>query len=422
MQNQFDHPRTPAPPASRREKIALAVQLILSFAVAGGVFLLLLFAGGKNDDGDGKRPKPPEEVVQIAGPRTLFIKSGTPLDKKLDKDAKVRLETLTTPLLPVTGTVLASLLPGDEEAKDKWQFASADLLQAFADWQRAITDVKFQKKQLQLITEMNDKRVKRQEEVVKRKRELLEIGTETKEVLAAEETNLIAFDIQKRKEIHEQETQVRLSERTEATLARQLQQNGLEPTMLRTTAIEGAIVVAEVPEKMIRLVMEGMPCRVEFFALPDHKPFTGRVSSISPVISKEKRVASVQFVVTDPAKELRPGMFGRIGLGGDRKALVMPADGVLHIGDHDFVLVGANEERWQIYQVEVGELLKNPFDILPGDLVRNNIEILAGYSLENPQRTLQKDERVIGKGAILLQPVVIRALQTSLEGSDAKSK
>src|SRR5207302_1469018 len=84
-------------------------------------------------------------------------------------------------------------------------------------------------------------------------------------------------------------------------------------------ASEGEIVVADVPEKMIRRVKVGMNCKVEFFALPDHKPpFTGKVSSISPVVSKEKRVASVQFIVKDPSKELRPGMFAKIGLGDER--------------------------------------------------------------------------------------------------------
>jgi cobalt-zinc-cadmium efflux system membrane fusion protein len=415
MINQPEH-AAPKQPDSRSERISLAIQLILSFAVAGGVLVYLMLAGGKADDADEKRPTPPEEVVQIVGPRALFIKSGTPLDAKLDKDAKVRLATLTTPLLPVTGTALASLRPGDGKTKDAWQFASADLLQAFADWERAVTDVQFQKKQLTLITEMNDKRVERQKLVAERKKELVKIGTETIENLAAEETNLIAFEIQKRKEVHEQETQVNLSERTEATLARQLQQNGLEPTMLRSAALEGEIVVAEVPENMIRQVKVGMHCKVEFFALPDHKPpFTGKVSSISPVISKDKRVASVQFIVKDPGKELLPGMFARIGIGDERKALVMPADGVLHVGDHDYVLVADADGRWEIYQVETGELLKNRFDILPGDLVKNDIEVLSGYSLLDPLRKLQKDDRVIGAGAILLKPVVIRALQAPLK-------
>ena len=401
-------------PTSRWEKASLGIQLVLSFAVAGGVFLFLLWSGSRSDEDERNRPAQPEPVITITAPRSLSIKSGTPLDQKL-KEAKVHLETLTSPVLQVTGGVFVSLHKGDEEAKDKWQFASSDLLQAFADWQLSINDLKFQKKQLDLITEMNDKRVKRQEEVVARKRELLEIGTETKEVLATEETNLIAFEIQKRKEVHEQETQVRLAERKEATLARQLQQNGLEPTMLRTAASGGQIVVADVPENMIRHVKVGMECRVEFFALPNHPPFTGRVSSISPVVSKDRRAASVQFVVPDAKDELLPGMFGRIGMGDKRKALVMPADGVVHVGDHDYILVGGKEGEWEIFQVEVGELLRNAFDLLPGDLVRSNVEILSGDALKDPARKLQPDARVIGQGAILLQPMIIRALQTPLK-------
>jgi multidrug efflux pump subunit AcrA (membrane-fusion protein) len=317
-----------------------------------------------------------------------------------------------------SGGMLANLRPGPSQSKDAWQFASADLLQVFADWQKSLTDVQFQKNQLTLITELNDKRIERQKLVVKRKRELLTIGTETIENLALEETNLIAFEIQRRKEIHEQATAVNLAERTAATLARQLQQNGLEPTMLRSAASEGEIVVAEVPETMIRHVKVGMHCKVEFFALPDHKPaFSGKVSSISPAISKEKRVANVQFIVKDPDKAIRPGMFARIGLGDERKALVMPADGVLHVGDHDYALVADDKGKspsWQIFQVETGELVKTEIDALPGQLVKSDIEVLSGYALENPARRLQKDDRVIGKGAILLKPVVIRALQAPM--------
>ncbi|HZZ82828.1 MAG TPA: efflux RND transporter periplasmic adaptor subunit [Gemmataceae bacterium] len=406
-------PQPNAPPKqslSPREKISLAIQLILSFAVAGGVFAFLVLRDHGPED-DAKRPSRPEEVVTLAGPRTLAIKAGTPLDDKLDKIAKVREATLTTPIVRVTGAAYVSLKPGKDKSTDTWQFASSELLTVFSDWRRAVADVDFQKQQLKLIEELNDKRVKRQEEVLARKEKLYKIGTETLESMEAERTNLMAFEIQKRKEIHEQQTQVTIAERTMATLARQLQQNGLEPTMLRAVASAGEIVVAEVPERQVRLVKVGMHCTVDFFALPDHKPFTGKVSAIAPVISKEKRVAAVQFVVEDKQKEIRPGMFARIGLGDKRDALVMPADGVLHVGDRDYVLVGDNADRWDIFQVETGELLSNDFETLPGDLIRGEIEILSGYSLAQPGRRLQKNDRVIGAGAILLQPMLIRALQ-----------
>src|ERR1051325_5246242 len=109
MTTQPEQAPSSQPPDSGWERLSLVIQLALSLAVVGGVFLFLLLGGGKADEDEEKRPAPPEEVVQIVGPRTLAIKAGTPLDDKLDKNAKVRLDTLTSPILPVTGAVLASL-------------------------------------------------------------------------------------------------------------------------------------------------------------------------------------------------------------------------------------------------------------------------------------------------------------------------
>src|SRR5262249_15121192 len=154
----------------------------------------------------------------------------------------------------------------------------------------------------------------------------------------------------------EAETAVKLARRAEATLARQLQQAGLEPTMLRSAAAEGDIVVAEVPERAAGRVKLGMTCEVRFFALPG-RTFTGKASSIAPVISKDKRVLNVQFVVTDPAKVVRPGMFAEVDVGTDkRKALLMPADGVLHIGDSDYALLADGPDTWRVVEVHTGEL------------------------------------------------------------------
>ena len=131
-------------------------------------------------------------------------------------------------------------------------------------------------------------------------------------------------------------------------------------------------------------------CQVRFFALPD-RVFTGKVSSISPVISKDKRVLNVQFTVKDTENVLRPGMFAEIGLGTDRRqAKLMPADGVLHVGDADYALRADGAGAWKVTKVKVGELRGA------------RVEVLSG---------LAAGDRVLGKGAILLKPVVVRALQ-----------
>jgi hypothetical protein len=372
----------------------LAIQLAVSLAVVAGAFAYLYWSGTRPPSAeDEKRPTRPEEVVQIVGPQLIRVRPGTPVDKRL-QIAAVEAAWLTAPVLPVTGTSLASLRPGKEASQDAWQFATPDLLTAFSDWQKAVKDVQFQETQLKAVRELNESKIDAQKKVVARKERLVVAGTNTEEELAAERTNLIQFGIQGRKDVHDQEQAVYLARRTEATLARQLQQAGLEPTMLRSAAAEGDIVVAEVPERVMNRVKLGMTCEVRFFALPKRR-FTGKVSGISPVISKEKRVLNVQFIVNDPEDVVRPGMFAEIGLGTDkRQAKLMPADGVLHVGDNDYVLVESAPATWRITEVQTGELRGT------------NVEVEG----------LKVGDRVLGMGAILLKPVVARALNQSTEG------
>jgi multidrug efflux pump subunit AcrA (membrane-fusion protein) len=366
--------------------------LILSLAIAAGTLAYLLY-GGRNASSpdEEKHTQRPEEAVQMTGPRSIRVQSGTALDSELHF-ATARAVWLTSPILPVTGAALASLHPGKELSQDAWQFATAELLSAFADWQKAVTDIQFQETQLKAIRELNQSRVAAQKEVVTRMEKLVAAGTDTQKDLVAERTNLIQFEIQGRKDIRDQEEAARLARRTEATLARQLQQAGLEPTMLRSAAAEGDIVVAEVHERLMDRVKLDMTCEVRFYALPN-RVFTGKVSSISPVISKDKRVLNVQFVVKDPQNAIRPGMFAQIGLGTDkRQSLLIPADGVLHIDERDYALVAAKLGTWQVIEVQIGELHDA------------DVEVLSG---------MKAGDRVLGKGAILLKPVVVRCLQST---------
>lgn len=376
---------------SKGERVSLAIQVVLSLGVACGVLAYLIWFGQKAPSPDEeKRPTPPEEVVAVTGPLSLRVRPGTPLAGKLQV-ALVQATPLTAPVLPVTGTLQASLRPGKDGTKDAWQFATPELLTTFHDWQKAVVDIQFQETQLKAVRDLNDSRVAAQKKVVARMGKLVAAGTDTQKDLAAERTNLLMYQIQGRKDVHEAENALKLARRTEATLARQLQQAGLEPTLLRSAAAEGDIVVAEVPERAMGRVKPGMTCEVRFYALPG-RVFTGQVSGISPVISKDKRVLNVQFIVKDPEDVIRPGMFAEIGLGTDRRqALLMPADGLLHVGDQEYALVAGGPGNWRITAVQTGELR--------GD----KVEVLSG---------VRAGDRVLGKGAILLKPAVVQALQS----------
>jgi hypothetical protein len=280
--------------------------------------------------------------------------------------------------------------PAGEKGSDSWQFNSPELLTAYTDWQKATADIAFAETQLAQIKQLADTRTSAQQKLVDRMKKLVEAGTDTQKDLAAAETELIQSQIQGRKEVHEAETAVRLARRSEAALARQLQHGGLAPELLQSGTSDVDIVMADVPEGLISRVKINQACEARFFGFPDHA-FSGQVRVIAPVLSKERRSLRVLFAIHDPKDQLRPGMFADIGLGTDaRSALLVPAEGIVHVGRSDYVLVGEASSQWRVAEVQVGEVHAS------------GVEILGG---------LQAGNRVAGQGAILLKPYIIQALQ-----------
>jgi hypothetical protein len=387
-------PRPAAHTSSTRRFAALckgSFQIILSVVLTSIVLAYLLWPAPvpESEPLDPASLLPADEV-QVAGPRLIRISADTPLAHKL-QSAVVESRSISDPLLTVTGTVVASLRPGKEEGTDFWQFNAPELLTAYTDWQRSVNDIAFSETQLKRIQELADTRVESQKKVVARLEKLVEAGTDTPKDLAVEQTNLLQFQIQGEKEVYEAQTAVRLAQRSEAALAKQLEQAGLNPKMLKTATSEVDIVLAEVPEKFVSVAKVGQSCEARFFGLPD-VAFSGIISSIAPVLSQERRSLRVLFVIHDPNDKLRPGMFAEIGMGTDaRQALLIDADGVVHLMRADYVFVATGQKDiWRMAEVAIGEPREGKVEVMHG---------------------LNAGDKVLGAGAVLLKPVAIRALQ-----------
>jgi hypothetical protein len=368
------------------------VQIVLSLIVALGVFALIAWLPQlrQKTDGNGREPEQRlSDVVEVAGPGRVRIAAGSTFEKKL-LIVNVQDKLSTRAALTVNGTVTASQRGAIEEGKEGWQFDSPDLLTAYTDWKKAVSDVTLQKEQLVAIRGLSDAEIAKQEKVVERLTKLVESGTEAVKDLEEAKTVLRKDIIQGKKDIFEGETAVRTAERSESALARQLQQAGLDPDALSVMTAEDDIVVAEVPEGRASLVREGSTCEARFFAIPG-ATFKGKVARISPVVSRDRRTLKVVFNLKDPDDLLRPGMFAEIGLATDaRDELVVPSDALLHVGRADYALRSAGADLWEAVEVQVG------------DLRGTETQILAG---------LHPGDRVLGKGALLLKPMIIRSLQ-----------
>lgn len=382
-------PPAPAAPASLWSTIWSTGQLVVALVVTSLVLAYLLLMPAAPPPPDDPRRPSMSEIVTAAGPGLIGIQANSSLSKKLQV-IEIHARTIQDPLVSVTGQVAASLRPGKGTNADYWQFNASELLTAYTDWQKATNDIAFTTNQLERTKELATARVESQKKVVARLKKLVDAGTDPFKDLAAEETNLLQYQLLGQKEVYEAETAALIAKRSEAAYSRQLQQSGLDPDTLRTATADVDIVIADVPETMLASVKKGQACEAKFFGLP-HDTFPGKVQRIAPVLSKDRHALRVLFVINDPQDQLRPGMFADIGLGTDpREALLVPADATVHVGRADYVLVGEKGDAWRVTEVRVG------------DVHGSEVEILDGLS---------GGERVICKGAILLKPAIVRALQ-----------
>ena len=218
-------------------------------------------------------------------------------------------------------------------------------------------------KQLEDIRKLAGETLKAKKEVRDRLEKLVKAGTDPEKDLAAAKADYLQAMVQSQKDEHEAQTNLNNAKRTLATLERQLFQAGMDPDLLANPTESTAIVAAEVPEGRIGLVGKGPGLHgASSPPFPDDLS-PARVRSLAPTISKERRTLRVFFQLSDPQGRLKPGMFAEIGLGTDlRKTLRIPADGVLHVGQSDYVLVGHRRvaAMWKVTEDQDGRTIRQP--------------------------------------------------------------
>ena len=329
------------------------------------------------------------EMARVLGPQELEVVAGSALERHLEKQF-VKLEKVSIPLLTVTASVAAHSHKGPGKAVDRWQFQSADVSSAYADWRRFQNDVEYSGKQLEKTRELGKAQITRYTEVYERLKKLVEeTGTEAKKDLSAAHADLIQAEIQTHKDEFDAESTQNAAFRNQAQAIRALAQAGIEPSALDQED-PVAIVVAQVPEVQMRGVKEGQSCAARFYGLPDAS-FPGKITRIVSILSTDRRTLRVLFQLDDPDEKLKPGMFADLGIGTDaRDAVLVPVDGTVHVGRRDYVLARAKAGPWRVQDVDLGEH--------QGPLIEARRGIAVG-------------EEVIGRGAILLKPFIIQALE-----------
>ena len=337
--------------------------------------------------------------VSVIGLKSIVIRQDSPVFQELHIDTVNQTET-TDPIVTVIGVNVASLQQskandtenswGGVEAQPDFQFHSSALLTAFTDWKKAVADMAFAEKQLQLV----EVHVNMTVEVLQQKVGLLEDevkgGTEARKNLTVAEAELRQAEFEGQVGVLAAENTVRIARQNKTMYEKRLELEGLPLELLASISRDVDIIMAEVPESMIKHIKVGQICVAEFFTFPEKK-FTGKVLSIVPVLSRELRLIRVLFSVDDADDLLHPGMFAEIGLGIDpRPTLQVPQDSVVPIDGLNYVLVRKSDTDWTITEVRLGKIHDS------------GVEVFSG---------IEDGDQIAGKGVILLKPIIAESLR-----------
>jgi hypothetical protein len=398
----------PSPKEANRSRRWLGIGLKLGVFV---VLAIVAFAFRNPLMAVFKQPPPlsvvaRQEIVGLTDSRHIRVAADSPLAARLSI-AQVKKVTIDLPMLSVTGSVIARLPQGRDSAESRWDFAAPEIATAYGDWIKAKADVTFNQAQVDKIRRLAKDRIDYLTEEYNRQVRLERDGTSTKQDVAKAKNEMSQATIQGEKDIHEAETQLKNAIRTRGLLERQLWQAGLDPEVMQKAKDGLVLVVADVPEARIELLDQlidrtdmsrNKPCRARFFSFPD-RPYESRVGRVGPSLAKDKRTLRVTFELYDPEGRLLPGMFADIGLGTQKRpALTVPADAVLHLGDHDYVLREVSPGEYRAQQVTVDEPVPSSEQTAPQG---GSITVLRG---------LEEGERLVAAGAILLKPTLARAV------------
>ncbi|WP_247666414.1 efflux RND transporter periplasmic adaptor subunit [Aquimarina sp. MMG015] len=129
------------------------------------------------------------------------------------------------------------------------------------------------------------------------------------------------------------------------------------------------------PENVINKVKLGMIPDISLSSLEDKK-FNGTVIEIAPIVGEGSATYPVKIDITDPAKEIKPGMTASVtfNFSSDQDqsdaTLIIPVKAVGEDGEGNFVfLITAEDGSIAVvkkHRIEIGELTTNGFKIKKG--------------------------------------------------------
>jgi membrane fusion protein (multidrug efflux system) len=155
--------------------------------------------------------------------------------------------------------------------------------------------------------------------------------------------------------------------------------------MLATlTQVDPLEAVADIPERFLRHLKEGLEARFIPNAYPDD-PLAATVTYVAPVVDTDSRTVRIKAEVTAGELIIKPGMFGVLELVLERRkaSLVIPESAVQFSGDATSLVAINGEGRTEFRNVKLGERFKGRVEVIEG-LAAGELVVVEGHQKMGP--------------------------------------
>jgi HlyD family secretion protein len=129
-------------------------------------------------------------------------------------------------------------------------------------------------------------------------------------------------------------------------------------------------LVANIVEKELRQMRQGLPAIVEVDAFPG-ETFKGTVAHIAPILDPATRTAQIEIEIQNPQFRLKPGMYAKVNFNVDHRenTLVVPTASLVDVGGNRGVFFPDKNEQGDVAtfkKIETGLINEKLVEVLTG--------------------------------------------------------
>ena len=160
-------------------------------------------------------------------------------------------------------------------------------------------------------------------------------------------------------------------------------------TLFQLADLHSVWITAEVPETQAAWLKAGDPAQAEVPALPGER-FEGQIDYLYPALTQATRTLKVRFVIKNPRRHLRPGMFATAHFQGTapEQVLTVPSEAVIKTGTRSVIIVANDDTHFRPVLVRVGAEHGGRSEILEGLSLGQNV-VTSGQFLIDSEASLR---------------------------------